>query len=404
MQVVIKRIRVHYEKVINSIAFYPIIIALFFLGLSTLMVTLDFSETGRNIKSDLTWLRLKDATTARSIISAIAAGIISLTVFSFSMVMIVLNQAASQMSNRVLDNLIGNRFQQIILGIYIGTIVYSLFLLSTIRDNDSGLYVPALSTYLLITLTILDIFLFIYFLHYITDSVKYKTIIHRISEQTLHSMKYTCRLGNEPEEIKQIVYPANIFALTSGIYQGFDKEAMLKVCVEKDLVISFVYAMGTFLVEGTSYATVSKKIDDKINDQLQLLVDINEADSIERNYYYGIRQLVEVAVKALSPGINDPGTAIESLRAITRLLVYRLNHFPDKVIQDTQGKIRIMSVEKTFEEIFTSSILPIWQYGKEDRMLRQELFSILKQLQLHGDYSVIKKLLQFIAAINEMKH
>lgn len=161
--------------------------------------------------------------------------------------------------------------------------------------------------------------------------------------------------------------------------------------------------MGAFLMEGTSYATISKKIDDKLNDQLQLLVDINEADSIERNYYYGIRQLVEVAVKALSPGINDPGTAIESLRAITRLLAYRLSHFPDKVIQDTEGKIRIMSVEKTFDEIFTSAIFPIWQYGKEDRMLRQELFLILKQLQLHGDYSVIRELLRSIIAINEKK-
>ncbi|MBK7570359.1 MAG: DUF2254 domain-containing protein [Bacteroidetes bacterium] len=68
-----------------------------------------------------------DASTARSIISSIAAGIITLTVFSFSMVMIVLNQSASQLSNRILDKLIGSRFQQVVLGVYVGTIVYSLF-------------------------------------------------------------------------------------------------------------------------------------------------------------------------------------------------------------------------------------------------------------------------------------
>jgi uncharacterized membrane protein len=126
------------RKMINSIAFYPAVIAFLFLVLSVLMVFFDYSETGKTIKSQWSLLRLRDASTARSIISAITAGIISLTVFSFSMVMIVLNQAASQMSNRILDKLIGNRFQQFVLGFYIGTIVYSLFLLSTIRDIDDG--------------------------------------------------------------------------------------------------------------------------------------------------------------------------------------------------------------------------------------------------------------------------
>lgn len=144
MQLVLKWFRTTYTNTVNSIAFLPAIIALLFLGLSWLMILLDFSDAGKNIKSQLPWLSLKDASTARSIISAIAAGIISLTVFSFSMVMIVLNQAASQMSNRVLDKLIGNKSQQWVLGFYIGTIVYALFLLSTIRDIDTGLHVPAL--------------------------------------------------------------------------------------------------------------------------------------------------------------------------------------------------------------------------------------------------------------------
>ena len=127
-----KWIRKYYSKTVNSIAFYPALISLGFLLLSILMLELDFSETGKQLKSQLSWLSLRDASTARSILTTIAGGIISLTVFSFSMVMILLNQAASQMSNRMLDSMIGNRFQQIILGFYIGTIVYSLFLSLTL--------------------------------------------------------------------------------------------------------------------------------------------------------------------------------------------------------------------------------------------------------------------------------
>jgi uncharacterized membrane protein len=155
-----------------------------FLAVFVFMIQFDFSPTGKAIKLNLHWLSLIDASTARSICSAITSGLISLTVFSFSMVMILLNQAASQMSNRILDKLIGNRFQQVVLGFYIGTIVYAMFLLSTIRDIDSGISVPAISTYLLITFTIIYIFLFIYFLHYITQSVRYETIIHKIFDNT----------------------------------------------------------------------------------------------------------------------------------------------------------------------------------------------------------------------------
>ena len=97
-----KGIRIYYNKMIESIAFYPALIAVGFLALSWGMLVFDFSDYGKEIKSGLSWLSLKDASTARTIISTVAGAIISLTVFSFSMVMIVLNQAASQMSNRVI--------------------------------------------------------------------------------------------------------------------------------------------------------------------------------------------------------------------------------------------------------------------------------------------------------------
>ncbi|MBK5284611.1 MAG: DUF2254 domain-containing protein, partial [Bacteroidia bacterium] len=116
-------IKVRSSKILHSISFFPAFIALLFLSVTFLVVAFDYSDAGKQFKSQLHWLSLKDASTARSIISIIAGGVISLTVFSFSMVMIMLNQAASQMTNRVLDKLISNRFPQIVLGIYIGTIV-----------------------------------------------------------------------------------------------------------------------------------------------------------------------------------------------------------------------------------------------------------------------------------------
>lgn len=399
-QSIIRWFRITYHRTRTSIAFIPAIEALFFLLLSFAMIQLDFSETGKAIKSNAHWLTLKDASTARSIISAIVGGIISLTVFSFSMVMIMLNQAASQMSNRVLDKLIGNRFQQIVLGFYIGTIVYALFLLSTIRDINSGIYVPAISTYFLITLTIVDIFFFIYFLHYVTQSVKYETIIHRIHDTTRKSLEKSCTSKSEKLTPPTSADSIQIMAYRSGIYQGFPVDGLLAFCEKQDVILSILFPPGTFVMENTPLLEINRKVSpgQDFKEELSSLINIHSGQDINSNAYYGFRQLMEVAVKALSPGINDPGTAILSLQALGDLLMFRLSNYPIPETRSNDGIVRIIHKERTFDEMFMDCIYPIWDYGKNDRLVLKELDHVLTQLLSCGPKSSIKNLLSLVQA------
>ncbi|MEO6000629.1 MAG: DUF2254 domain-containing protein [Chitinophagaceae bacterium] len=378
-----KFIRKNYNRLVTSIAFMPAIIAISFLLFSWLMIELDFSTIGKNIKTNHGWIRLKDASTARSILSAIVSGIISLTVFSFSMVMILLNQAASQMSNRMLEGMIGNRFQQFVLGFYIGTIVYALFLLSTIRDIDSGIYVPALSIYLLLILTVADIFLFIYFLHYVTQSVKFETIINRIHKQTIRS------LDRKREAVKRVA-PApgagNTYLITmtsSDYFQDFDEKGLLTCAVQHDGLVKFLHPTGTFLLKGAPlmifYCT--RKVTDDTLRTLLLKVDFYSGQPIDKNPVYGYHQLAEVAIKALSPGINDPETAVLSLHALTDLFYYLLKNSLKSDYFDDRGHIRIQTTNWSFEKLFEECYYPIWDYGKKDRYIQQALLSMTSQLQ-----------------------
>lgn len=384
-----------YYKTVNSIAFYPAFIGLLFLLVSYLTIAFDFSEAGKEIKAGLPpYTSLKDASTARSIISAITSGLISLTVFSFSMVMIVLSQAASNLSNRILNRLIGNRFQQVVLGIYIGTIVYSLFLLSTIRDIDSGIYIPALSTYLLILLTIFDIFLFIYFIHYITQSIKYDVIIHRVYDDTRDRLEKTCELPRPPTELIDLQGAHFVPANSSGIYEGFDTVTLLHYADENDCVFYTLHTPGTFILQGQPLLQVSKAISDDTKIKIARGLRINGTESIEENYAYGLHQLSEIAMKALSPGINDPGTAIISLRAMSRLFAYRLIFFPNNLVRNDDKQVRIMVQELTFDKIFENTVFPIWDYGKEDRLIQKEMYHLLDQLQKISPRSVTGRLLR----------
>lgn len=378
-----KWFRIYYTKITESIAFYPAIIALGFLVLSWVMITIDSSTWGEDFKSGLDWLSLKDASTARSIVTTVAAAIISLTVFSFSMVMIVLNQAASQMSNRVLSSMIENRFQQIVLGFYIGTTMYAFFLLSTIRDVSSDVYVPALSVYLLIVLIIIDIFLFIYFLDYVTQTVKYETVIDRVSNETMLSMKNSFE-EKQTLKIGWINLPyVEIKTQKSGYFQSFNQSKLLQIAQNEDLFISFLVKPTTFLLKDTPCARVYSraKVEEETIEKIADAIDFYDGQPIDKIADYGLRQLTEIALKALSPGINDPSTAVIALNSITRLLAYRLAYRPTEIKMDDDSTARIHVPTPSFQEMFEQYIYPIWHYGKEDMYIQQELINVIELLK-----------------------
>lgn len=377
-----KWIRIYYNKMVESIAFYPALIATGFLGLSWAMLVLDFSPFGKEVKSSLSWLSLKDAGTARTIISTVAGAIISLTVFSFSMVMIVLNQAASQMSNRVLTSMIENRFQQVILGIYIGTIVYALFLLSTIRDISSGIYVPALSIYLLIVLTVIDIFLFIYFLDYVTQTVKYETVINRVRNHTFKTMESDFREVEQDKPTWLNLPSALINSQKSDYFQGFNQSKLLDLTEKYQVKVSFLFRQGDFVLKGTPCMQVfgKGKTDADMLKNIADCADFYTGQPIDKNADYGFRQLAEIAIKALSPGINDPGTAVLALHALFALLECRLYKQLPNFSETQKKEATIYLPTSNFAEVFENCLQPIWKYGKEDDYIQTTFLKMLNQI------------------------
>ncbi|MFL9838517.1 DUF2254 domain-containing protein [Flavobacterium sp. ST-75] len=397
--------RILYTRVINSIAFLPAIIAICFLILSIIMLEIDLSSFGTKLKSGTGWLQLKDASTARSIASTIAAALLSLTVFSFTMVMVVLNQAASQMSNRVLTSMIQNRFQQIVLGYYIGTIVYALAILTTIRDTSDSITIPSLSVYLLIVLTVIAVFLFIYFLDYVTKTVKYETVIERIERKTLTAISNTFK--NEVAEYTMSQSKGIPIAVPySGYFQGLNTDSLLKTTIENDLIIHFCYKRSSFLLDNTILMNVisKKPMTKEVVDKIIGTIDLYNGQPIELNADYGCMQLSEVAIKALSPGINDPATAVLSLNALTNVLASRLYSKLPEVYTDKENMPRIYCPSSGFREIFKTCIIPIWNYGKNDQFIQEAMLNaiaLLKQRDIKNSYHDLFDKLQF--KINELK-
>lgn len=396
MKSVIQWFRRYYLRIINSIAFFPAIIALCFLLLVIIMMEMDLRGWGNALNEQFKWLRLKDADTARTIVGTVAGGVISLMVFNFSMFMIVLNQAASQMSNRMLENMIGDRFQKLILGFYVGTIVYALFLLININNDGDVSYIPSFSIYLLLVFTILDIFLFIYFLHYITQSFRYEQLIERIHSKTIKAINESA--GKQIQNTKAVVVK-NAFQISSpesGYFQTYSKEQLLALTKKHDFAIRFLHPRGYFILKGTPMLEISntEKCDPAIQKKLFLAIDFFHGQPITINSYYGFQHLMEVGIKALSPSLNDPVTAILSLHALTNLFAMKLACKNAIVITDEEGWPRIIEPERSISSLFESSILPIWHYGKKDAHVQNAMLQLIKQLNHVDKEKVLYPLLQ----------
>lgn len=388
------------SQLTGSIAFYPVIIAIAFLLAFWGMITLDDTATGKHIKATWQWLRMKDAAAARLVASTITSGMLSFTVFSFSMVMIVLNQTASKMSNRILETIIRNRFQQIVLGCYIGTVTYSIFLITAIRDTDNGIYVPALSTYVLILFAIVDIFLFIYFLHFVTQYAKYQTIIHHIHLQTLQRLKKEKKNKQSPA-IPSYRFEQTLPSPEAGYFEGCDEQSLLSLTVGDAYHIQALYPVGSFVLKGTHLLRIGSNalVDAAVLRELENAIDISRQPSFDY-FLSGFNQLSEVAMKALSPGINDPATAVLSLQAMTDLFSWLLvNPMPPAVVSNDGEKVFSYKIPPMVA-MWETYLLPVWDYGKEDRTVQKSMLDLVQQLQAKSsDEKTTAWLAQFLKEI-----
>ncbi len=394
MDVIFKWLRKFYNKLVHSIAFLPAIMAVGFLLIAIAALEMDVAGLGLELNRKFKWLTLKDPSTARTIVATVAAGIISLTVFSFSMVMIVMSQVASQMSNRMLGNIIGDRVQKVVLGFYIGAIVFALFLLTNISETESDTNVPSLSVYLLLVLTVFDIFLFVYFLHYITQSFRYEQLIQRIHKRAVRTLKKLTDNNSSAYTAGDNLKGHEILSPESGYYQGFDEKRLLKLAQAQNITIEFLHPKGTYVLKGTPLLNILGQIDNQHLKKMLLDIDFYNGQEIDKNVYYGFLHLTEVAVKALSPGINDPGTAVLCINALTDLFARIMQHPVAEEIKDDKGNTRIVTKQISFDELFDCAVLPIWDYGKKDRMVQNALCHMLKQLEFIDKEETYKTFLE----------
>lgn len=303
----------HIVKLESNIAFYPSLISFFGVVFAFFMYYLESKGISGYLVEHAPLLVVNDTETARSLLTTFVAGLISIMVFSFSLVMILLNQASSNFSPRVLPGLISNRRHQIVLGIYNASLLYSIFTLVAIEPNGNEYQIPGFSVLLAIVSMTFCLGAFIYFIHSISQEIQVNNIMERIFKTAENRLRNL--ITSESEQDNTITFPNTsswnvIKSQTSGYFQDININSIRDIAKEASIKFEVVPVKGTYVLEGLQIFKCDKDLDDELLKKCLQAFHFSKSELIEDNYILAFKQITEIAVKAMSPGINDPGTAV----------------------------------------------------------------------------------------------
>ena len=368
-----------YIKIVNSIAFYPAIISIAFLLFSLFIMQIEYTPFVIELKKGLKPMLVQGLDNARLILGTVSGSIFSLMVFSFSMVMLVLNRASSTLSPRVIPGLITKKAHQVVLGMYLGTIIYCLILIVNIQSETAEYQIPTLGILLAMIFAISCLGMFVYFIDSISKSIQVDNILQRIFRNTLDQIRKV-GISEKPAEMPNTDGWIAIYATRSGYMKQLELRNLAKICRANDITVKITENPGFFFVEGYPMIKVNKPVDEQVANDLRNCFIFYIEEHVSDHYLFGLKQISEIAVKALSPGINDPATAIKAIDMLSILFIEKMELNEKNYITDDDGKLIIFFRAPTLEELLFINLTPIREYGKTDATIMLKILESLKNL------------------------
>ncbi|WP_375765911.1 DUF2254 domain-containing protein [Archangium gephyra] len=327
---------------------------------------------------------------ARSVLTAVGSSMMTFAGLVFSVTILVLQQASNQFSPRVLRTFLQDRRSQLALGIFVGTFVYALLALRTVRGTSEGiaLHVPSLSVWLAVVLSLLCVVTFIFYIHHVAQSIRAVVILTRIRDETLRSLErmYPEGIGGDTRD-SGLEWPPGSPSLlvpypgTSGVLVTVDEERLFSCARKAGVTLALVPMMGDFVPQGSVLFEVWGEAGKLDVGALLAALGVGPERTLQQDTAFGFRQLVDIAERALSPGINDPTTAVQAidqLHALLRRMVLR--RFPSASREDEDGTPRLVCPRPDWDSYVRLAVDEIREYGEGSLQVARRLRFLLEDL------------------------
>ncbi len=329
---------------------------------------------------------------SRGMLTAIAVSMLTVAALAFSLTLAAVTQASGQFTPRIYRNFLRDRANQFVLGYFVSVFSYCLIILRTIRGGDEFTFVPSLSVVVGLILALGGVIVLIFFIHHIAVSLQITTIINKIVDETKESIEtmFPQAIGetaNAEEQLAMVKTDeieewSTVRSLSFGYVQTIGAESLLEFAENNNVVLRMERSIGQFVGTGADLISVAPDLESngsnfKLNEgvigELNSCFGINRYRTIEQDVGFGIRQIVDIALKALSPGVNDTTTAITCIDFLGEIIGELAQRtFPFKV-RSRDNIARVIASAPDFGDFVGTAFDQILISGKGNHAIFERL-------------------------------
>lgn len=329
---------------------------------------------------------------ARSLLSTLAGSMMTVAGVTFSVVIVALTLASSQYGPRLLARFMEDTGNQVVLGTFISVFMYCIVVLLHLPgEAQVGLF-PRGSVMIAVALAVLAIGVLIYFFHHISTSIQAGGLIREAGNALDAAIN-----ANLPEVASSREEPgpppedseakAELEAPQGGYIRKFDVDRLVKIAEREDCQLFVSVKVGDFVLEGQALAQIvpPEALTEEVGESICAAFVVVQTKEDGDDVCLAIERLTEIAVRGLSPGINDPYTAVAALERLTSALDKILERLPAaSVFKGEQGTARVFAPSLVAEELFTIALGPLRTYGRRDVRVLEAMVDGLSLLVRRG--------------------
>ncbi|EGF24536.1 DUF2254 domain-containing protein [Rhodopirellula baltica] len=322
---------------------------------------------------------------ARALLATVAGSMITVAGVTFSLTILAVSHATSHFGPRLLDNFMRDRGNQITLGTFVATFLYCLLVLRVVRGGavpeswelSVEAFVPQLSLFVSLVLTIASVGELIYFIHHVPDSIHISTVLRRLAIDMSEKFDelYPETLGQALDEEQEVPSLSSDFLHTvrsdvTGYLQGIDDDELIQFAKEQSAVVRLIKRPGDFVRRSEIIAEVTRmaKWDEEHAKTVRHGFAIGYSRTPTQDVFFILNEFVEVATRALSPGVNDPFTAMQCIDWLSDGLVQLSQRkLPTRYRMDEHDELRIITTKVTRADFVQSMLWQLVPYVRNDR-------------------------------------
>lgn len=335
------------------------------------------------------WPRLfgAGAEGSRQLLSTIASSMITIAGVVFSITLVALAFAANQYSPALLRNFMSDRINQGVLGTFVGIFAYCLVVLRTIRGADEGLFIPAAAVLGGLVLGFLGIGVLIGFIHHIANAIQPNHILASITKETIQSIDATFPERSGEDDAVPNIKPTDdeswhpISAASTGYLQAIDADRLIGFASSHRTVFRMERQIGQFIIDHDPIIAVRGSApNEEEQRRLASMFTIAGQRTIEQDPGFGIRQIVDLALKALSASMNDTTIAIMCIDRLTAILVRLSDKTVQSHLRDESGEVRVITRGPTYADLANESFDQIREHAGGNVAVLERLLGAIEQL------------------------